>query len=311
MVCDSAVAPTAPMGREQETVWNYQRAFERNLGLIDEEEQLRLRNSRVAIAGMGGVGGVHLMTLARLGIGRFTIADPDVFTVANFNRQYGATVPNLGRNKAEAMAEAALGVNPELDIRVMPSKVGPQNIDEFLSDADLYVDGLDFFATDVRRLVFGQAARQGVWSITAGPIGFSTAWITFDPKGMSFDKYFDMRDDMDELDRLVAFVIGLTPRATHLPYTDLSKASIAEQRGPSASLACRLASGVLAAEAIAVLLRPHETKPAPHFFQFDAYRRKLSRGRLAFGNRGVLQRIKRAVLKRRILGGFADDPGAV
>ncbi len=39
---------------------------------------------------MGGVGGVHLMTLARLGIGKFTIADPDTFELANFNRQYGA-----------------------------------------------------------------------------------------------------------------------------------------------------------------------------------------------------------------------------
>ena len=92
--------------------WSYAEAFKRNRGLITEEEQEKLRNSRVAIAGMGGVGGVHLVTLARLGIGKFTIADPDVFEVANFNRQYGATISNVGRNKAEAMAEAALDINP-------------------------------------------------------------------------------------------------------------------------------------------------------------------------------------------------------
>src|SRR5688572_3034414 len=79
--------------------WTYEDAFKRNRGLITEEEQQKLRNSRVAIAGMGGVGGVHLITLARLGIGKFTIADPDVFDVPNFNRQYGATISNLGRNK--------------------------------------------------------------------------------------------------------------------------------------------------------------------------------------------------------------------
>ena len=111
--------------------WSYQAAFKRNRGLITEEEQEKLRNSRVAIAGMGGVGGVHLVTLARLGIGKFTIADPDVFEVANFNRQYGATISNLGRNKAEAMAEAALDINPELDLRVMPEAIDESNVDEF------------------------------------------------------------------------------------------------------------------------------------------------------------------------------------
>src|SRR5436190_7249977 len=76
--------------------WSYEEAFRRNRGLCTDNEQHILRNSRVAIAGMGGVGGVHLVTLARLGVGKFTIADPDSFDVVNFNRQYGATMSNLG-----------------------------------------------------------------------------------------------------------------------------------------------------------------------------------------------------------------------
>ena len=71
--------------------FSYQEAFARHLGLFNPEEQKRLRSSRVAIAGMGGVGGIHLITLARLGIGAFHIADPDHFELVNFNRQYGAT----------------------------------------------------------------------------------------------------------------------------------------------------------------------------------------------------------------------------
>ncbi|HSG22550.1 MAG TPA: ThiF family adenylyltransferase, partial [Azonexus sp.] len=69
------------------TTFNYDEAFSRNIGWVTEAEQQRLRQSRVAIGGLGGVGGVHLLTLARLGIGRFTIADFDVFDVVNFNRQ--------------------------------------------------------------------------------------------------------------------------------------------------------------------------------------------------------------------------------
>jgi molybdopterin/thiamine biosynthesis adenylyltransferase len=267
--------------------------------LITEAEQQRLRDSRVAIAGMGGVGGVHLATLARLGIGKFTIADPDVFEVANFNRQYGATVSNLGRNKAEAMAEAALDIDPQLDIRVMPTGVGPDNISQFLDGADLFVDGLDFFSIEVRRLVFRHAADRGIWSVTAGPLGFSTAWLAFDPQGMSFDRYYDLDDRMSRLEQLVAFAVGLTPRATHLAYMDLSQASIKDKTGPSASLACQLASGVAGAYAVQILLGKGPIAAAPIFHQFDPWRGVYRKGRLYFGNRGPIQRLKRKILARR------------
>ena len=128
--------------------WSYDEAFGRNLGLISRDEQRRLREARVAIAGMGGVGGVHLMTLARLGVGHFTIADPDTFETANFNRQYGAMVRNLGRGKAEAMAEEARQVNPELDVRILPQPVTAANVGDFLEGASVVLDGLDFFALD-------------------------------------------------------------------------------------------------------------------------------------------------------------------
>ena len=178
--------------------FSYQEAFARHLGLVNPEEQDRLRSSRVAIAGMGGVGGIHLITLARLGIGSFHIADPDDFELANFNRQYGATVRSLGRGKAEVMAEEARAINPELQICASsPRPITPANVGEFLDGVDVLVDGIDFFAIDARRLVFREARRRGIWAITAGPIGFSAAWLVFSPTGMSFDDYFDLDDGMD------------------------------------------------------------------------------------------------------------------
>jgi hypothetical protein len=70
--------------------FRYEEAFARNLGWVTEAEQAALRGKRIAIAGAGGVGGVHLLTLARLGVGAFTIADMDRFDLVNFNRQAGA-----------------------------------------------------------------------------------------------------------------------------------------------------------------------------------------------------------------------------
>ena len=87
------------------TAFDYDQAFARNLGWVTREEQARLRGKRVAIAGMGGVGGVHLLTLARLGVGSFSIADFDRFDWANFNRQVGATVDTVGRPKVDVLAE--------------------------------------------------------------------------------------------------------------------------------------------------------------------------------------------------------------
>ena len=281
--------------------WSYDEAFARNLGLITRDEQRRLRDSRVAIAGMGGVGGVHLMTLARLGVGRFTIADPDSFETANFNRQYGATLRNMGRGKAEAMAEESQQVNPELDVRVFRERITPANVGDFLEGASVVIDGIDFFAFDARRLLFREARQRGLWAITAGPVGFSAAWLLFDPQGMDFDTYFGLYDGMPPVDQFAAFTMGLAPAGTHWPYLDLSEVKGKAARGPSAGLACQLCSGIAAVETAKVILGRKPLRPAPCYAQFDAYRCLLRRGRLIWGNRGPLQRLKRAILRRRML----------
>jgi tRNA A37 threonylcarbamoyladenosine dehydratase len=59
------------------SAFSYEEAFSRNLGWVTSAEQERLRDARVCIAGLGGVGGIYLLTLARLGVGRFSIADFD------------------------------------------------------------------------------------------------------------------------------------------------------------------------------------------------------------------------------------------
>lgn len=67
------------------SLFDYSRAYSRNIGWVTEAEQQVLRSKRIAIGGMGGVGGSHLLTLTRLGIGNFHIADFDRFELANFS----------------------------------------------------------------------------------------------------------------------------------------------------------------------------------------------------------------------------------
>jgi molybdopterin/thiamine biosynthesis adenylyltransferase len=281
--------------------WNYEEATSRNLGLITSEEQVRLRGARIAIPGMGGVGGVHLMTLVRLGVGAFNIADPDSYEVANLNRQYGAATTTLGRSKVRTMAEHALGVNPALKLRVFEEPILADNVEAFLEGVNLVVDGLDFFALAARRILFREAARRGLYVITAGPIGFSSAMLVFDPKGMSFDDYFDLRDDQDEVNQLVRFGVGLTPKATHLQYMDLSRVSMEARKGPSLGLATNLCAALVATEVVRILLERGPVKAAPHYVQLDAMGCVYKRGYLPWGNRNPVQRFKLWFVGRRYI----------
>lgn len=285
--------------------WSYKEAFCRNLGLISEEEQERIRNSAVAIAGMGGVGSHYLLTLMRTGFERFNVADFDRYEIVNFNRQAGATLDTVGMPKAEIMKEMALSINPQAQIRIFDRGISPENMEEFLSGVSIVLDGIDFFDIESRRLVFKEAQKRGIYAITSGPIGFSATLHVFAPGGMGFDEYFDIRDEMDSADKLIAFAVGLAPQATHLKYMKPSSVSLEKKTGPSLGLACELCSALAATEAINIVLGKRQIKAVPHFFQFDPFLQVFKKGYLLFGNKNPVQRIKRWYLKNHFLKDLA------
>ncbi len=139
--------------------FDYAQAFSRNLGWITEAEQLRLRYATVAIGGMGGVGGHHLLALARMGVGNFRIADYDNFELVNFNRQSGATLASLNFSKCDTMANMAHAINPTAKIEVYRQGLSDAVLDDFLKGADVYIDGLDFFAFDIREKTFAACSK--------------------------------------------------------------------------------------------------------------------------------------------------------
>lgn len=279
--------------------FSYHAAFARNLGWVTPAEQDSLRGKRVAIAGMGGVGGVHLLTLARLGIGAFHIADFDTFDIANFNRQAGAMVSTLGQPKVAVLAQMARDINPELDIKQFPDGVNEANLAEFFDGVDLYVDGLDFFAFAARQATFAMCARLGIASITAAPLGMGTAVLSFMPGKMTFEDYFGW-GDLPEEEKALRFLVGLAPAGLHGSYlVDPSAINLKERRGPSTIMGCQLCAGAAATEALKILLKRGKVMAAPHGMHFDAYRNKLVRTWRPGGNRHPLQRLAMAIIKRR------------
>ncbi|MEO7560049.1 MAG: ThiF family adenylyltransferase [Nitrosospira sp.] len=280
--------------------FNYDEAFSRNIGWLTRQEQAQLRHKRVAIAGLGGVGGVHLLTLCRLGIGKFHLADFDTFDLANCNRQAGATVSNLGQSKLEVMIRQAQDINPELEIQGFAAGVTAGNLDEFLEGVDIYVDGLDFFAFQARQQVFAACAAKGIPAVTAAPLGMGAAVLNFLPGGMSFNDYFCL-DDGPEAEKPLRFLMGLAPARLQMGYlADPSTVDLANRKGPSTIMACQLCAGVAATEALKILLGRGPVRTAPKGYHFDAYRNKLVLTWRPGGNRHPLQRLAIALAKRKL-----------
>ena len=283
--------------------FDYHEAFSRNLGWVTETEQEILRNKRIAIAGMGGVGGSHLLTLARLGIGAFHLADFDQFELPNFNRQAGASMANLGRDKIEVMTELARGINPELRIVPYPSGVTTDNLDAFLDGVDLYVDSLDFFAFDIRREVFAACYAKGIPAVTAAPLGMGAALLCFIPGQMSFEKYFRLEGQPRD-EQALRFMLGLAPQPLQLTYlVDRSRIDLAAGKGPSTAMACELCAGFAGTYALKILLNRGDVVAAPRGIHFDAYRNRLVTTWRPWGNANPLQRLGLVIARKRIMSG--------
>lgn len=281
--------------------FDYTQAFSRNIGWVTEAEQARLKETRVAIGGLGGVGGVHLLTLARLGIGKFSIADFDVFDIVNFNRQVGALTSTIGRPKLDVLSEMVRDINPEIDLKVFPAGVNGENMDAFLEGADVYVDGLDFFVFDVRRATFSACEAKGIPVVTAAPLGLGTALLVFGPGGMSFQDYFGFQDCRNELDLAIHFLVGLSPAMLQRGYVaDMRRVNLRERRGPSCIAACQLCAGVAAVEVLKLALQRPGVRLAPWGSQFDAYRMKYIRTWRPGGAGNPIQRLMRYLVRQQL-----------
>jgi molybdopterin/thiamine biosynthesis adenylyltransferase len=287
--------------------FNYEAAFSRNIGWVTPEEQQTLRNKRVAIAGGGGVGGVHLLTLVRLGVSKFHIADFDRFDVPNFNRQVGAMMSTLDQPKCEVLARMARDINPEVEIKLFPEGVNRQNLPEFLQDVDLYVDALDFFAFDARQQTFAKCAELGIPATTAAPLGMGAALLNFIPGKMTFEEYFQW-GDLPEVDKAVRFLIGLSPAALHRSYLVVPSAiNLAERRGPSTIMACQMCAGIIGTEALKILLGRGKVWAAPYGIHFDAYQNKLVRTWRPGGNKNPISRLIIKAMTKRITRQLASQ----
>lgn len=118
--------------------------FSRTQLLLGEENMKRLSEAKVAIFGIGGVGGYAAEALARTGVGSFVLVDDDKVCLTNLNRQIIATRKTVGKYKAEVMRDRILEINPNADVEVRKCFYMPENADEFdFGQYSYVVDAVD------------------------------------------------------------------------------------------------------------------------------------------------------------------------
>lgn len=153
----------------------------RNLGFVTHDEQRAIRDARVFLCGVGGMGGACLASLARAGIGRVAIADGDHFEISNLNRQVFASVATIGRDKVDATREQLLAINPALVIETHGFD-WVEHVDDLLREYKLIVNGMDDVRSGV--LLYRKAREHGATVIDAytAPLPSVTVVRPTDPR---------------------------------------------------------------------------------------------------------------------------------
>lgn len=136
---------------------NYWEIATRQMTIVDENQQNKFKNAKIAVIGCGGIGGGAIEILARMGVGEINIIDEDDFDVSNLNRQLMSSIETLGQSKAESSKERVKLINPHTNINAFNEKLTENNLEIVLKDCDVIIDGLDNIYT---RIIVSRYAKE-------------------------------------------------------------------------------------------------------------------------------------------------------
>jgi molybdopterin/thiamine biosynthesis adenylyltransferase len=255
--------------------FSYKQTFQRNIGIFTEEQQDRIKNYKIAIAGLGGVGGILIERLIRLGMENFHVADPDFFEPTNLNRQIYSNMSNLNKNKAEAIVEELIKINPDACIKIFENGVRSDNVSTF-TDVDLVVDAIEYNLIYFLYLLHKTSRENNKTVLAAQAIGYGATLFAFDPKGIAFEEYIGLKNPEEMLPEEVNnYRIPLEKFCPKLPsYIHEDLAIRVHQREiyiPSCSLGVMAAASLLEMEIINRALGFQKMKSVPHYAEIDFY----------------------------------------
>ena len=167
---------------------------------------------------------------------------------------------------------------------------------------DVVLDGIDVYAQPARLLLYRRAREAGIPVLFGAPLGLSGTVGAFVPGGMRYEDYFDLHEGLSPFETMIRFIVGLAPQGRHWSYMRPEDVQPDEHAGSSSAAAISLITGMVCTETLVALLKRRPLRAAPEFTQYDPYLGIFRHGRLRWGNRGPLQRLK----LRFIASKFAD-----
>lgn len=247
----------------------------RNGGFVSTEQQAKLAASCVCIAGAGGVGGRLAIELARLGVGALRLADPDIFSVTNLNRQEGCFTSTIGKFKAQVIGGMCKDINPKIDIEIFTEGVTEQNIVGFCAPADLIIEATDFTLPQIGVMIARAARQKNIALVMGIELGFGATVTWFEPGGYSYERYLGLPagvtlSDLKNRRHTVAMARWLPRLPSYGDLKVLKAVSNGTIEAPAIAPAVDLCAGMAATLILGLLTGYPVQPPAPCVFVFDA-----------------------------------------
>lgn len=265
----------------------YEDLFQRNIGLLSNEQQSKLKNANVLICGVGGMGGVAAEILVRSGVGSLTIIDPDEFDVVNINRQIHCDTSVFNKPKVSVLKEAFLKINPFLKITAIQESVNNNNINRLLENQHIVINGMDQFMPSI---ILERTARLNNLAIV-------DAWITpfasvflIRPEDPHWEHYLDLCTKNKEIDQITEEDLNLNLQKevqytfSHFEPMNYLQQGVVEGvlskkiSRPSFSVVVWLSGVLMANEAIKYICGLPTTDYKGFFF--DQYNNQIMRGKI-------------------------------
>jgi molybdopterin/thiamine biosynthesis adenylyltransferase len=186
---------------------NYLERTQRNQFFIGGKEgQLKIRNLKIGIAGLGGMGSNIAEYLARLGVGSLNIADPDTIDLSNINRQVIANQTTVGQKKSTATQNELNKIEPDLNLKIFEDGITSESVEEFVRDCDFIVDEIDVFPIDAHYILHKKCRELNIPIYSSYVIGLGVHFYKFSGNDFTFEDFIQINgkeSNIEKLDKIV------------------------------------------------------------------------------------------------------------
>ncbi|MBC98039.1 MAG: hypothetical protein CME63_09835 [Halobacteriovoraceae bacterium] len=180
----------------------------------DELGQQRIKELKIGVAGLGGMGSNIAEYLARLGVGSLSLADADTIDLSNINRQVIANLSTLGKRKIDASIHEIKNIDPEIQIKEFADGVTKENVYEFIKDCDFIVDEIDVFPVEAHQILHKACREKNIPIYSAYVIGLGVHFYKFHGNEFTFEDFLDVgpnESPQDKLDKIIDSFMSKRP----------------------------------------------------------------------------------------------------